>query len=125
MALVTGIKGLKEITVTEDRTAQSMGSGLLPVYATPWMIALMEHTAFESIQDQMEDGKGTVGVAVNIKHIAATPVGRTVRCESELIEIDGKKLKFSVNVYDGEKLIGTGIHKRAIIDNEAFMANLS
>ena len=125
MALVTGIKGLKEITVTEDRTAQSMGSGLLPVYATPWMIALMEHTAFESIQDQMEDGKGTVGVAVDIKHIAATPVGRTVRCESELIEIDGKKLKFSVNVYDGEKLIGTGIHKRAIIDNEAFMANLS
>ncbi|MDD6208359.1 MAG: thioesterase family protein [Clostridiales bacterium] len=125
MALVTGIKGIKEITVTEDRTAESMGSGLLPVYATPWMIALMEHTAFESIQDQMEDGKGTVGVAVDIKHIAATPVGRTVRCESELIEIDGKKLKFSVNVYDGEKLIGTGIHKRAIIDNEAFMANLS
>lgn len=125
MALVTGMKGTKEITVTNDRTAASMGSGLLPVYATPWMIALMEHTAFESIQDQMEEGKGTVGVAVDIKHIAATPVGKTVRCESELTAIDGKKLTFSVNVYDGEKLIGTGIHKRAIIDNEAFMAGLN
>lgn len=125
MALVVGIKGVKEILVTDDRTAQSMGSGLLPVYATPWMIALMEHTAFESIQNEMEEGKGTVGVAVDIKHIAATPVGKTVRCESELLEIAGKKLTFSVNVYDGEKLVGTGIHKRAIIDNEAFMESLS
>ena len=120
-----GIKNEKSIVVTEDVTASKVGSGLLPVYATPSMIALMEGTCAESVQPYLAEGEGTVGVAVDIKHIAAPPVGMTVRCESLLKEVNGKKLVFEVNVYDEKGLVGTGIHKRAIINNEAFMARLS
>ena len=120
-----GIKNEKSIVVTDKVTASKVGSGLLPVYATPSMIALMEGTCAESVQPYLAEGEGTVGVAVDIKHIAATPVGMTVRCESLLKEVNGKKLVFEVNVYDEKGLVGTGIHKRAIINNEAFMARLS
>lgn len=120
-----GIKNKKSIVVTDEVTASKVGSGLLPVYATPSMIALMEGTCAESVQPYLAEGEGTVGVAVDIKHIAATPVGMTVRCESLLKEVNGKKLVFEVNVYDEKGLVGTGIHKRAIINNEAFMARLS
>lgn len=120
-----GIKNEKSIVVTNEVTASKVGSGLLPVYATPGMIALMEGTCAESVQPYLAAGEGTVGVAVDIKHIAATPVGMTVRCESLLKEVNGKKLVFEVNVYDEKGLVGTGIHKRAIINNEAFMARLS
>ena len=120
-----GIKNEKSIVVTDEVTASKVGSGLLPVYATPSMIALMEGTCAESVQPYLAEGEGTVGVGVYIKHIAATPVGMTVRCESLLKEVNGKKLVFEVNVYDEKGLVGTGIHKRAIINNEAFMARLS
>lgn len=120
-----GIKNEKSIVVTDEVTASKVGSGLLPVYATPSMIALMEGTCAESVQPYLAEGEGTVGVAVDIKHIAATPVGMTVRCESLLKEVNGKKLVFEVNVYDEKGLVGTGIHKRAIINNKAFMARLS
>lgn len=120
-----GIKNEKSIVVTDEVTASKVGSGLLPVYATPSMIALMEGTCAESVQPYLAEGEGTVGVAVDIKHIVATPVGMTVRCESLLKEVNGKKLVFEVNVYDEKGLVGTGIHKRAIINNEAFMARLS
>ena len=120
-----GIKNEKSIVVTDEVTASKVGSGLLPVYATPSMIALMEGTCAESVQPYLAEGEGTVGVAIDIKHIAATPVSMTVRCESLLKEVNGKKLVFEVNVYDEKGLVGTGIHKRAIINNEAFMARLS
>ncbi len=120
-----GIRNEKVITVTEDLTASKVGSGLLPVYATPSMIGLMENTCAESLLPYLAEGEGSVGVAVDIKHISATPVGMTVRCESLLKEVNGKKLVFEVNAYDEKGLIGTGIHKRAIINNEAFMARLA
>lgn len=120
-----GIKNEKKVVVTEDLTASKVGSGLLPVYATPSMIALMENTCAESIQPYLAEGEGSVGVAIDIKHVAATPMGMTVRCESFLKEVNGRKLLFEVNAYDEKGLIGTGIHKRAIINNEAFMARLS
>ena len=120
-----GIKNEKSIVVTDEVTASKVGSGLLPVYATPSMIALMEGTCAESVQPYLAEGEGTVGVAVDIKHIAATPVGMSVRCESLLKEVNGKKLVFEVNVYDEKGLVGTGIHNRAIINNEAVKARLS
>lgn len=85
----------------------------------------MENTCAESIQPYLAEGEGSVGVAIDIKHVAATPMGMTVRCESFLKEVNGRKLLFEVNAYDEKGLIGTGIHKRAIINNEAFMARLS
>ena len=125
MELQSGIKNEKSIVVTEELTASKVGSGLLPVYATPSMIALMENTCADCVQPYMQEGDGTVGTSVDIKHVSATPVGKKVRCECTLTEINGKKLVFEVNAYDDKGLIGTGTHKRAIINNEAFMARLA
>ncbi len=117
-----GISGKKIITVTENMTAKSLGSGELSVYATPSMIALMENTAYTSVSEYLENSQGTVGTLMNVKHLSATPVGMEVTCKSKLVEIDGKKLVFEVKAYDKLGCIGEGIHERFIIDNEKFIA---
>ncbi|MDO5517707.1 MAG: thioesterase family protein [Clostridium sp.] len=106
-------------------TAEKMGSGTLPVYATPSMIALMENTASVSVADYLEEGKGTVGTLINVKHVSATRVGAAVTCETELIEIDRKRLVFEVKAYDEAGIIGEGTHERFIIDNNRFMENVN
>lgn len=116
----TGIKGFKEIAVTKKLTAISVGSGDLEVYATPAMIALMEGTASESVKAELEEGQGSVGTSIAIKHLAATPVGMRVRCESELVEIDGRRLVFKIEAFDEKDKIGEGTHERFIISNEKF-----
>lgn len=116
-----GIKGKTTITVTEGMTARAAGSGYLPVFATPMMIALIEHTAADSVQDKMEPGTGTVGTVVNVRHVSATPVGMDVTCETELVEVDRRRLVFSVQVRDAAGVVGEGTHERFIVDNEKFM----
>ena len=101
--LETGIKGHGEITVTDSLTAKRFGSGELEVYATPAMIALAEETALKSVADRLAPGQGTVGTRVDIAHLAATPLGMKVRCETELIEIDRRKLTFYVQIFDETK----------------------
>jgi len=123
--LKNGIRNTEEVTVTKELTAAELGSGLLPVYATPAMLALMEHTCAQSVEPFLAEGEGTVGTAADIRHIAASPLGMKIRCESELREVNGRKLVFEVNVYDEKGLVGTGTHKRAVINNDAFMARLS
>ncbi len=120
--LETGIKGSQEVTVTEENTAIAMGSGTLKVFATPAMIALMEKTAWESVAPHLAEGEGTVGTQLNVAHLSATPLSMAVRCESELIEIDGRKLVFKVAAYDDAGLIGEGTHERFIVKNEKFQA---
>lgn len=119
--LEVGIRCEKKVMVTEENTADKMGSGLLPVFATPAMISLMEDAASSSVLPYLEEGMGTVGISLNVKHTAATPIGMQVRCESELMEIDRKRLVFQVTAYDELGEIGSGIHERFIIDNEKFM----
>ncbi len=116
-----GIKGSKEIVVTDVLTAAKVGSGTLAVYATPAMISLMENTAYESVAQYLEDGCGTVGTSLNVKHVAATPVGMKVTCETELLKIEGRALTFEVKAYDECGLIGEGIHERFIITEEKFL----
>ena len=118
----TGITGRQTITVTEDKTAAVMGSGELAVFATPAMIALMENTASKSVADALEPGQGTVGTLIDVKHVAATPVGMEVTCETKLVEVDRKRLIFEIKAYDAAGGIGEGVHERFIIDNEKFMA---
>lgn len=118
--LEAGIKGKKEITVTQDKTAKAMGSGTLDVFATPAMIALMENTAFESVAAELKPGSGTVGTALNVKHVSASPVGMKITCETELIKVDGRALTFSVKAYDEAGLIGEGEHERFIVFEEKF-----
>ena len=103
-----GITGKQTITVTEEKTAQAMGSGTLPVFATPAMIALMENTASKSVEAKLDEGAGTVGMDVT--------------CETKLVEVDRKRLVFEVKAYDAAGVIGEGTHERFIIDNERFLA---
>lgn len=120
--LKAGIKGRQEVMVTEDNSASALGSGLLEVFATPAMAALIEKTAWMSVDPYMNDGEGTVGTVLNIKHMAATPVGMRVWCESELIEVDKRRLLFRVEVFDATGKVGEGEHERFVINNEKFMA---
>lgn len=120
--LEKGIKGFQKVTVTADNTALAMGSGTLEVFATPAMIALMEKTAWESVAPHLEEGEGTVGTQLNVAHLSATPLDMMVRCESELVEIDGRKLVFKIAAYDEVGLIGEGTHERFIVKNEKFQA---
>lgn len=94
--LEAGIKGRQEVMVTDENSAAAVGSGLLPVFATPAMVALMEKTAWMSVAPYLNDGEGTVGTKLEIAHNAATPVGMQVWCESELVEVDGRRLVFKV-----------------------------
>ena len=119
--LEVGIKGNDEIKVVAENTAKSVGSGMLEVFATPAMIALMEKTASESVMPYLDEGEGTVGISLNVRHVSATPIGLTVFCESELVEIDRKRLVFSVKASDEKGLIGEGTHERFVINNEKFM----
>lgn len=119
--LQTGIKGEQQVKAVYENSAAAVGSGLLEVFSTPSMIALMEKTASSSVQPFLEDGQGTVGIELRVKHLAATPLGMTVRCESELTEVDGRRLVFSVKAYDDAELIGEGTHERFIINSEKFM----
>jgi predicted thioesterase len=118
--LKAGIKGTGKVMVSESNSARTMGSGTLDVFATPALIALMEETSWRSVADALEEGSGTVGTLLNIKHTAPTPLGMEVTCESELIEVDGRRLVFSLRAYDAQGLVGEGTHERFIIQNEKF-----
>ncbi len=118
--LETGIKGQNEETVSEELTAKKIGSGLLPVYATPALASLIERTAWESVAPFLEEGKGTVGTKLDISHLSATPVGMKVKCETVLTGIDRRKLVFSAEVYDEAGKIAEGTHERFIVDNKSF-----
>lgn len=120
--LITGIKGKAETSVTEANTAKAMGSGTLEVFATPAMVALMESAAYNSVASELEPDTGTVGTKMDIQHVSATPVGMRVTAESELLEIDGRRLVFSVQAFDDSGLIGTGTHERFVVANQKFMA---
>ena len=120
--LETGIRNRKEEMVTEENSARAVGSGLLDVYATPSMIALMEGCCHEGIAPFLEEGCGSVGTSLNIRHVAATPIGMKVYCESELTEVNGRALTFEVKAYDEKGLIGEGTHERYIVFNEKFRA---
>lgn len=120
--LEPGIKGTQQMKVCEENSAVAMGSGTLHVFATPAMAALMEETAWKSVQPHLNEGEGTVGTALNIQHTAATPLGMTVTCESELIAVDGRKLTFHVTARDAAGMIGDGEHERFIINDEKFQA---
>ncbi|MDR2110600.1 MAG: thioesterase family protein [Spirochaetaceae bacterium] len=116
-----GMRGKKEDRVTEKNTARSYGSGGLEVYATPSMAALMEGACVEAVDKALPGGFSTVGTELSIKHLAATPLGMAVRAEGELLEIDGRRLRFRVEAWDGAGKIGEGVHGRFIVENAKFL----
>lgn len=114
-----------ETIVSEKNTATHYGSGGVDVFATPAMITEMENAAMSLVAPYLDDGYATVGTKVDVKHIAATPVGMKVYTEAVLIEVDGNRLVFRVESYDEIGLIGEGIHERHIINLEKFMARVN
>lgn len=120
--LIPGIHNTLLRTVSGSMTARAMGSGRLDVFATPALAALMEETAMTGIEPYLEVGQGTVGTKLTLEHLAATPVGMNVRCESTLESVDGRRLTFTIQAYDAAGLIGTATHERFVVDNERFMA---
>ncbi|MDD6057941.1 MAG: thioesterase family protein [Clostridiales bacterium] len=119
--LEIGLKGEAAEVVSENNTAKAVKSGELDVYATPAMIALMEQAAYKSVAAELEDGQGTVGTSISVRHLAATPIGMKVTAKSKLAEIDGRRLVFVLEVWDEAVKIGEGIHERVLIQNEAFL----
>ena len=122
MELNIGLKGRAETTVTPDNTAQAVGSGLVPVFATPYMIALMENAAVNAVQAALAPDAGTVGTRLDVTPDAATPIGLKVWAEAELTAVEGRKLTFAVAAYDEREQIGGGTHERFVIKPEKFLA---
>ena len=119
--IAPGMRGEATTIVNETNVASKMGSGALPVFATPAMIALMERAAVNALRPHLENGDDSVGIAVNIKHVAATPMGKQVRAEATVTAFDGRRITFAVKAFDSKEMIGEGTHERALIDRDAFM----
>ncbi len=122
MSVTVGLKGAASVLVTEQNTARALGSGTLPVFATPAMAALMEQAAYTSLLPALEPGQGSVGTELSIRHVSATPVGMTVRAESIVTAVEGRTVTFEVSAYDDAGLIGSGTHQRVLIDDARFLS---
>ncbi len=123
MAVERGMKGESTTTVVHENTAAYVGAGGVEVFGTPMMIALMEQAAWQSVANHLDPGYVTVGTVVNVRHLAATPLGQRVRATAELMEIDGRRLLFKVEAYDEKQKIGEGQHERFIVNLERFIKN--
>lgn len=121
MSLKVGIKGEASTIVSHENTAAAVGAGGVEVFGTPMMIALIENAAWRAVADELAIGDVTVGTLVNVRHLAATPVGQQVRAIAELVTIEGRRLVFQVAAYDEKQKIGEGQHERYIVNLERFL----
>ena len=120
--LVAGLNAEISLTVTETDTAAQWGSGLVPVFGTPSLVGLMEAAAVKALDGYLPEGQTTVGGHMDVRHLAATPVGMQVRARAELTSIDGRKLTFQIEAWDEAEKIGEASHERFVIDKEKFIA---
>lgn len=119
-----GMNFTSTAVVTKENSAAALGSGFLPVFATPAMVALMENAAMKAVAPVLEQGATTVGSEINTSHIKPSPIGATVSATATLVAVEGRKLTFDVEARDEVGLIGKGTHVRFIVDAERFMAKL-
>ena len=124
-AIRPGMTGRHEVVVTPELTVGGHVKGMPLVYGTPMMIFLMEVACGQSVSPHLPDGWVTVGTEVNVRHLAATPMGQHVRATAELIEIDGRRLVFNVEAYDEKRKIGEGQHERIIVNLERFIERIN
>jgi fluoroacetyl-CoA thioesterase len=120
-----GLTGEATVQVAPELTARNLGTGGVLVFATPEMIRLMERAAVNALAPHLAPGQQSVGVLVNVRHLAATPLGATVTARAELIAVDGRWLTFRVSASDGADTIGEGTHERALIDLARFEARVA
>ena len=119
-----GLKYTSELTVTEAVTAIMVGSGDMPVLATPMMMALMENAAMLAVKDELPEGCTTVGGYIESSHLKPSKIGDIVKAEAEVTKVDGKKIEFKVAAYSENILLGEGTHLRFIVNREKFMSKL-
>lgn len=123
-AFPLGLIGEATTQVVPELTARHLGSGTVSVFATPEMVRLMERAAVNGLAPYLAPGQQSVGTIVNVKHLAATPLGATVTAHAELVAVEGRRLTFKVSAHDGIDLIGEGVHERALIDLARFEARI-
>jgi predicted thioesterase len=116
-----GLAGESATVVTDELLATRLGSGSVEVYATPAMVALMESAAVAALEPLLPEGQSSVGIALDVKHLAATPPGQQVRARAEVIDVDRRKVTFKVQAWDERELIGEGTHTRFVIDVARFL----
>ena len=119
-----GLKHTSELTVTDAVTAVRMGSGDMPVLATPAMMALMENAAMLAVADELPEGSTTVGGHIASSHLRPSKIGDVVRAVAEVTKVDGRKIEFKVSAYSGDVLLGEGTHLRIVVDRERFMSKI-
>jgi fluoroacetyl-CoA thioesterase len=119
-ALQTGLVGTYSIVVADQHTAPFVGSGKVRVLATPVMINLFEAAALACCEQHLPEGHQSLGIHLDVRHIAATPVGMRVTASAELVKIDGRTLSFRVEAHDERELIGDGLHERVVVNVERF-----
>lgn len=122
--LEKGLSSQSRTLVAADNTAAEMGSGDLPVFATPSMVALMENAAMSAVAPALPEGSTTVGAEMNVTHIKPSGLGAEITASAVLTEVDGRKLTFNVGARDAEGMIGEGVHIRYVVDREKFMAKI-
>ena len=120
----TGLSYTSTLVVTQEKTALAVGSGDMPVLATPMMMALMENAAMLAVAPQLAEGETTVGGQIESSHLAPTAVGKTVSATATLVKAEGRKLFFEIEAYEGEKFLGKGTHLRFIVGRERFMGKV-
>lgn len=120
MALVPGAKGVAELLVGPEHIAPHVGSGKIAVLATPVMVNLMEAAALAAVEAHLPEGSQTLGIRLDVSHVAATPVGMRVRARAELVKVDGRRLTFRVSAEDEQEMIGEGTHERVIVNVARF-----
>jgi fluoroacetyl-CoA thioesterase len=120
--LVPGLQTEIAHIVTEDDSASHWGSGLVPVFSTPALVGLMERAAVNALNGHLPPGQTTVGARIDVRHLAATPVGMQVRARAELKAVEGRKLVFTIQAWDELELIGEAGHERFIVDEAKFIA---
>lgn len=123
-ALAPGLRGTATATVTADNTAAALGSGDVPVYGTPALVALMENAAVNAVAGHLDPHETTVGIWIEVTHLAATPIGHGVRAEAELVAVEGRTLRFVLSAFDLREKIGEGRHHRALLSRDRFLAKL-
>ena len=122
--LVIGVRGDATVKVAAENTALTLGSGDVPVFATPALVALVEKAAVAAVAGSLDPGETTVGTWLEIAQLAATPVGAAVRAEAELVAVEGRKLTFAVVAHDGRQKIGEGRHQRMRVARDRFLSKL-
>ena len=122
--LVPGLHAEVEHTVTDADSASNWGSGLVPVFSTPALVGLMESTAVAALTGRLAPGQTTVGAHIDVRHLAATPIGMQVRARAELMGVEGRRLVFKIQAWDESELIGEADHERFVVDEAKFIGRV-